>query len=246
MTQPYSLSDRIGSRATLGLIALQTDETIEQEFRHVFNAEDVALYVSRVPSGADVTPDSLAMMEQELPRAASLLPPSLDYHAVGYACTSGATIIGPERVGDLVRGAADAKAVTNPLSAVLAGLSALGVGRIGLVTPYIESVTAPMRAVLDATGYQVAASVSFEEAEEAKVARIDPRSIADAARAAAQRGVEAVFLSCTNLRTFGIIDALEAELGIAIISSNQALGWHMARLAGLGERLGPGRLWDLP
>ena len=175
-----------------------------------------------------------------------MLPPTLDYGAVGYGCTSGATVIGPDRVAALVSGAADVAAVSNPLSAVLAGLQALGARRVGVVTPYIESVTAPLCNALEANGFSVAATVSFEEAVEAKVARIDPGSIREAAGVAGRAEVDAVFLSCTNLRTLDIIDALEAETGIPVISSNQALAWHMARLAGITDALGPGKLWGLP
>jgi len=233
MAIPYALTDRIGSRATLGLIVLQSDETIEQDFRRIFRADDIAFYVSRVPSGAKVTTGTLGAMQAELPRAAGLLPPSLDYGAIGYACTSGATVIGPDRVAALIGGACDVKAVTNPLSATLAAFAALGVRRIGLVSPYIASVSEPLRRAFAAAGFDVPASVSFDEREEARVARIDPASIRDAARAVGQGDVDAVFLSCTNLRTLDILDGLEAELGKPVISSNQALAWHMAQLAGL-------------
>jgi maleate isomerase len=76
--------------------------------------------------------------------------------------------------------------------------------------------------------------LSFGEEVEARVARIDPRSTAEAARALAWRGgMDALFLSCTNLRTYDILPALQAELGLPVLSSNQALAWHMARLAGI-------------
>ena len=42
---PYRLTGPIGSAATLGLIVLQVDETIEQDFRRLFVAPDVALYI---------------------------------------------------------------------------------------------------------------------------------------------------------------------------------------------------------
>ena len=245
MAQPYELSERIGSKATLGLIVLQTDETLEPEFARIFNALDIAVYASRVPSGADVTTETLAAMEAELPRAAGLFPPSLDYGAIGYGCTSGATVIGPGKVAELVGAKAKTGAVTNPLSAVAAGLFALGVNRVGVVTPYIESVTAPVCNALKSRGFSIGETVSFEEAEEAKVARIDPASIAEAARVAGAGDVDAVFLSCTNLRTLDIIEGLEAELGKPVISSNLALAWHMARLAGVQDALAPGRLWGL-
>ncbi len=243
MGLPYEMTGPIGSRAVLGLIALQADETIEQDFRRCFPQPDVAVYVSRVPSGAEVTTDTLAAMEADLPRAAGLLPPSLRYAAVGYGCTSGATVIGPARVAALVADAVDVAAVTEPLSAVRAGLAALGVRRVGLVSPYIAQVTAPLVAALEADGVEVVAQVSFDEAVEARVARIAPASIREAALAVGREaGVEAVFLSCTNLRTLDVLDDVEAALGTSVVSSNQALAWHMARLAGIGDGPAFGRL----
>ena len=64
-----------------------------------------------------------------------------------------------------------------------------------------------------------------------------------------EAGVEAVFASCTNLRSMAIIDAGETMLGRPVISSNQALFWRMLRLAGAGARAagwGPGRLFAIP
>ena len=246
MHMSYRLTERIGTQATLGLIALQTDETIEPELQRVFAAEDVALYVSRVPSAPDVTPETLATMADELPRAAGLLPPSLHFDAIGYGCTSGATIIGPDRVADLVSMSSDVAGVTNPLSAVLAGLNALQARRVGMVTPYIESVTAPVRKVLIARGFEVPATVSFDEAIEARVARIDPASIAEAALEVGKADVDAVFLSCTNLRTMDVIDQIEDALGKPVISSNQALGWHLAQISGAQCSLKAGQLMRVP
>lgn len=244
---PYQLAGPIGSRATLGLIVLQVDETIEQDFRRLFPGGEVALYVSRIPSGAELTPDTIAEMEAELPRAAGLLPPAAAFDAVGYACTSGTTMIGPDRVRALVSGAAKTRAVADPLTAAIAGFRALGAGRLGIVSPYIAPVAQPIRKAFEAAGLPVADTLSFGEEVEARVARIDPASIRQAAlELAARPGVEALFLSCTNLRTLDIIAALEAETGLPVISSNQALAWRMAGLAGMALPEGaPGRLCRL-
>ena len=56
---PYDLTAPIGCAATLGLIVLQADETVEQDFQRLFAAPDQALYVTRIPSGADVTPEGM-------------------------------------------------------------------------------------------------------------------------------------------------------------------------------------------
>ena len=238
----YELMGPIGTRGTLGLIVLQVDETVEQDFRRLFPPE-VALHVSRIPSGADLNPDTIAQMEHALPQAAGLLPPDAEFGAVGYACTSGTTLIGAARVAELVRAATGARAVTDPLSAAFAALRALEARSVAIVSPYIESVAEPIRRAFEAAGFAVPAALSFGEEVEARVARIDAASVRTAARQAAASGAEAIFLSCTNLRTLDVIAQLEPELGRPVLSSNQVLAWHMARLAGAPlSEAAPGRL----
>lgn len=216
----------------LGLIVLQVDETIEDDFRRLFPLHLARLHVSRVPSGAELTPDTIADMERALPDAARLLPATQRLDVVGYACTSGTTLIGADRVRGLVKGATLAKAVTDPLTAALVQCARLGLARVGIVSPYVASVAEPIRAAFETGGVIVPDTLSFGEQVEAKVARIAPNSIADAARALAQRSkLDAVFLSCTNLRTLGILAPLTQELGLPVLSSNQCLAAHMGVLA---------------
>ncbi|MBN2907877.1 MAG: aspartate/glutamate racemase family protein [Rhodobacteraceae bacterium] len=241
---PYRLSDPGTTPPRLGLIVLQVDETIEQDFRRLFAPGDAALHVSRIPSGADLTPDTIATMETALPRAAALLPPSAAFDVVGYGCTSGTTLIGADRVAALIQGAANTRAVADPLSAALGAVTALGAGSVGIVSPYINAVAGPISRAFERAGLAVPATVSFGERVEARVARIDPASIhAAAVRVAQAPGVEAIFVSCTNLRTLDIIDDLEQRLGLPVLSSNQALAWQMAGSAGVPLAPGaPGRL----
>lgn len=198
----------------------------------MFAPNIVKLHISRIPSGAELTPDSIAQMESALPAAARLMPSGLD--VVGYACTSGTTLIGAERVQELVLGAAQSRAATDPLTAVLAQCQTLRLSRIGIVSPYIASVVNPIRAAFEAKGFAVPATLSFGEKVEAKVARIAPHSIAKAARALARETtLDGIFLSCTNLQTLDIIGPLTHKLGLPVLSSNQCLAWHMASLCGM-------------
>ena len=87
---PFETGPPLGHRSTLGLIVLQTDETIEGEFRRLLPDPDIALHVSRVPSGKVVTPQMLAQMHDELPAAAAVLPDASRFDAIAYCCTSGA------------------------------------------------------------------------------------------------------------------------------------------------------------
>lgn len=240
---PYDLADPIGTVANLGLIVLQTDQTLEHEAA-LFQRPGLARYVSRVPSGAEVTPETLRAMADELPRAAGLLPPSIAFDVVGYGCTSGTMAIGADRVSDLIRANCSARHVTNPLSALLAACEAMQIARMAVLTPYIASVATPLCDQIAKAGVTVTGQVSFGEESEARVARISEASIIDGALAAIdQAPCEAVFLSCTNLRCFDLIPRLEAESGKTVLSSNQVLFWHMAQLAGVTGLAGPGQLF---
>lgn len=225
----YTLQDDDLPR--LGLVVLQVDETIEQDFRHLLPPHIARLHVTRVPSGAELTPDSISAMERALPDAARLLPDTKPLDVVGYACTSGTTLIGADRVRELVTSVVRTRTVTDPLTAALAACQSRGLARLGIVSPYIASVAEPIRKAFESGGVAVPDMLSFGEQVEARVARIAPQSIAEAARALARRSkLDGIFLSCTNLRTLDILAPLTQELGLPVLSSNQCLAAHMAAL----------------
>lgn len=239
----YETTDRIGARATLGLITLQSDETIEHDMVRILHAPDVALYVSRVPSDPEVHSETLARMEGHMTDSARLLPESLDYAVVGYGCTSGTSVIGAERVAELVSMGTRTAEVTQPLSSLIAACQHLGVERLAMLSPYVAEVSETLRAALLREGIATPVFGSFGEAREEKVARIAPQSIiAAACELAAQGGADAIFMSCTNLRTLDVIEAIEDQTALPVLTSNQVLGWNMARLAGIDPAGRFGRL----
>lgn len=218
--------------ASLGLIVLETDETLENEARGAVPPE-ASLHHTRIYSAPIVTPETLAQMAADLPAAARTFPGHVTYDAIAYCCTSGATVIGQDKVAAAIRCAHPGAKTTDPITAVMAALTALGAKRIGLLTPYTLDVSGAMQALLEANGFEIAAFGAFEEAEEAKVARISEASTLAAMLEVGGGDVDAVFASCTNLNTFGVIEAAEEALGKPVISSNSALIWHLCSLAGL-------------
>jgi len=232
--------------SALGLIVLQTDETVEIELRSIFSAADIACYHSRIPSHALVTPQTLAQMETALPASAALLPAGVNFGAIGYACTSGATVIGQQKVANTISRAHPGARVTDPITAVIAALRSLNAKKIGLLTPYIPDVTIEMQNLLIAQGFEIAAIASFEQQQDRLIARLtETATLAGIEQLTKTARCDAIFASCTNLRTFGIIDAAERSFGVPVISSNLALGWHMLDLAGRQSRgVGPGRLFQ--
>ena len=230
---PFALDTLTQKR--LGLIVLQTDETIEQDFRKLLPPE-VSLHVSRIPSGTEVTHDTLKGMEAHLTASAGLFPRAVEFDAAGYACTSAASVIGPARVAELVASGTRTKAVTDPVTSLVAACCALGLSRIALLSPYVAEVSDRLRHVLAENDIETPAFGSFNIADDATVVRISGVSIKDAAvRLVDQQKVDAIFLSCTNLRTLDLIEELEAAIGKPVLSSNQVLAWHMCRLADAGD-----------
>lgn len=91
-----------------------------------------------------------------------------------------------------------------------------------------------LRRRLEEAGFSIGRFGSFEEGDDRVVARISERSIAEAAGRLVP-GCEAIVIACTNLRCLRIIPRLEAQTGLPVIASNQALAWHMLRLAGVSD-----------
>ncbi len=237
MSLPFDTDRGIGYRAALGLIVLQADETIETEFRDFIGIDGVALYHSRIQSDLAVTAETLARMEAEIPASVGLLPGALPFDAIGYACTSGATIIGEANVAAAIKSVKPNAAATDPLTAAKAAFRSLGIERIGFVTPYVADVSEAMRQNLERSGLQINAFGSFEQSEEHIVAQITPASVRNAIfDVGGSPDCDAIFVSCTNLRTISIIDEAESKLGKPVVSSNQALAWHLLRLAGIADQ----------
>jgi len=227
----------------IGVIVLQSDETIERDLMAMRGDADV--FVSRVPSGQEVTAETLESMAGHIAASASLFPQTISFDAVGYGCTSGTAQIGVSKIERLVKFGTQTKTVSQPVSALVAACEHLGLKRIAFLSPYIESVSANLRQVLQDSGVETPTFGTFGEAEEFKVVRISGASVMEAATALVRDSqVDGIFLSCTNLRTLDLITPLEAALDMPVLSSNLVLAWHLAQLSGNPEALsGPGRLF---
>lgn len=222
---PYALDEN--RLPCIGAIVLQADETLEGDLRRAFPADEVDLYISRVPSGAEVTRDTLAAMADAMTASAALFPP-VPLAAVAYGCTSGASVIGPARVADLVKAGCSAQQVTDPLTALVARCRRDGITRLAMLSPYIEPVSRGLIDALAEHDIETVSFGSFEEAEEAKVARIDTTSVVGAAcRLTETSSAQAVFLSCTNLKTYEALQQVNHRTGLPALSSNSVLIEHL-------------------
>jgi len=155
--------------------------------------------------------------------------------AIGFGCTSGSFVGGPAFDAE-IRGrmeAAGASVAVTPSNALVAGLRALGVRRVGIGTPYGEPLARTLWDYLAASGFEPLSLENLEYDDEELIVSASDELVADLARRSLRPGVEALFISCTNLPTRRILGPLERELGLPVLSANQVLMWGLCRAAGI-------------
>ena len=233
-------------RAALGLVVLQTDETIEHDGRVILPSDDVRLYVNRIRCADLVTAETLGSMKDDLSAAAGLLPNAVPFDVIGYGCTSASLVIGEERVEACLRARQPSVRTTNPFSALKAACRSMGIRRLALLTPYVAEVSVAMGQNLEDNGVAVTRLISYAQDQDPVVARITPESLLRSIlELGANADCDAVFASCTNLRALEIITIAERQIGKPVLASNQVLFWHMMQLAELTDRVEDcGQLFD--
>ena len=166
--------------------------------------------------------------------------------AVAYGCTSGSFIRGLAGEAALIAAMVEAGAPTavTTSGAIIAAAHALGLKKVAVVTPYDEAVGAKLRAYLNEAGLEVTAHNDMGLT--GRIWTVPYEITAAVARRTAQGGGDAVFLSCTNLRTYDLIASLEQELDIPVLTANQVTIWAVLAAAGVAA-VGPGQsLLDRP
>ncbi|MDO9707419.1 maleate cis-trans isomerase family protein [Paracraurococcus lichenis] len=232
-----------GDRARIGLLVPSGNSVAEPEIQAMLPAGVTAL-VTRLALTGSSAAELEAMLEALEPAARLLADARPDL--IAFHCTAVSTFA-PERAGGIRARieAASGLPACSTADGILAALAALRARRLLLVTPYIEAVHARETAWLAAHGIEVLGGSHLGINTNAEMARLPPAVIAEQVHAAARAapGAEACFISCTAIRSAGLIAPLEAELGMPVITSNQVIAWHALQRLGLSAAAaGFGRL----
>ena len=220
-------------KVRIGVIA-PFDLVLDREYWQ-WVPETVSIHLTRTPT-------------HELPMGTELASAMGDINAVAqatrdltvaepevtvYACTSGSFISGlsgEARLRSAMEGAGAKLAITTS-GALLQALEALEVKRVAIGTPYDSEVTTKLSEFLAEAGYEVVSNAFFGLTGD--IFRVSETSVHDLAAAADCPEADAVFLSCTNLRTFGILPGIESKLKKPVLSANQVTMWAALRTTGL-------------
>ncbi|MEL7466195.1 MAG: Asp/Glu racemase [Pseudomonadota bacterium] len=212
----------------IGLLVPFTNTNLEPDMQRLA-PPGVTIHSARLGGyDADETPDSAQMaelgaadVEEPLRLIAGVRP-----DVILYGCTSATLAHGLAFDRDLTaRATAIARApVVTAAGAVVAALTALGVRRIALASPYVAELNDRAVGFLAEAGIETVGRADYPIAlGNYGQGELTPEEIMALARRADCAEAEALLLSCTDMRAVETIERLEAEIGKPLVTSNQAL-----------------------
>ncbi len=231
----------------VGLVVLATDHTSEPDFQRLVASCEIGVYSARIPYANPTTPENLRRMQPELAAGAALILPGEPLDAICYSCTSASVVIGDDAVAAAIRRAKPGVPVVTPPLAAVGALEALGARRISILTPYTAETSRSMAGYFGERGFILTGFTCFGLDDDREMARIRPASLVAAAVEATAPDADALFISCTALRSAEVAATIEAAIGRPVVTSNLATAWACLCLCGVVRpRPELGRVMALP
>lgn len=208
----------------VGLLVPSSNTVFENDFHSVLPRPRFSCHAARMHL-EETTPEAeRAMIEHHAPVAADQLR-ALQPDVVVFGCTSAGSLGGMEhdrQVCAALGERAEAPCL-GVLSAVTEAIARRGWRRIVLVTPYAEALTTTIAASLAETGLEIVASGGLGITNNIALADPDPDEIVAFARSIVGGHLaDGLFVSCTNFHALSAKPALEATLGLPVVTSNSA------------------------
>tara|TARA_B100001057_G_scaffold499214_1_gene609026 strand:- start:3121 stop:3861 length:741 start_codon:yes stop_codon:yes gene_type:complete len=157
---------------------------------------------------------------------------------IGWNGTS-ASWLGLERdrvLIDVVQKRTGCRVVTSTLS-IIEALKALNTRKIGLVTPYVNSIQKKIINNFELEQLECVSERHFNMTDNFSFGEISESKIVNAAEDVISDGAEAVIILCTNLSGAGIVSTLEKRTGVPILDSVVLTIWGAFRSIGINTNL---------
>ena len=126
---------------------------------------------------------------------------------------------------------------TTMMTAMVDAMRVLGVRRVAVGTTYIDEVNAKLTAFLEGSGFEVAAMKGLQQRYPAEAISLEDHHSYRLGREvfSQAKGADGLLISCGGFRTFEIIQALEGDTGVPVVTSNQSALWKALRMAGVRD-----------
>ena len=153
---------------------------------------------------------------------------------IGYACTSVSYVRGIEGASEIEReiSVATGLPATTTSTAMSNALRRLEVERVGVLSPHVDELNDKLVKFINASGFTVSKMVGMGRKK--CIDEIPDEEISDLVmREVDSPDSEAIFISCTSMKTSSIIENLEDTLNKPVVTANQVTVWEAICLGGL-------------
>ena len=229
-----------GDRARIGLLVPPTNTVNETEWQ-AMRVDGVSFHTHRVAlHSAPTTPEQRTAFIDDVAMGAAMLTPA-GVSVIAYACTAASMVNPAEALEDELSERCRVKVVTTS-AAILRALAHLDARNIAIATPYHDALNKHEVEFLASNGIHVSRIAGLGlgangPSEYRLIAPTPLETVLDHARSVLVPGIDALLLACTDMRTLPLIDDLEKEIGVPVISSNTCTLWSTLRAAGINDKV---------
>ena len=216
----------------VGLLALSTDLTIENDFQTICHKLPFDLFVNRIHNENPLTKENLLKMHNQIESVTEKILPGQKINTVAYGCTSGTITIGEGKVKEKVQLAKPNCYVTTPISSAMKAFKKMNLKKIALFTPYPESVNKIILEYFNKKNINIVSFSTFNIDSDEDIASVDPEHLLETLIKLDLNNADGLFVSCTALPILSIIDKIEKKINKIVLSSNQTLIWDTLRSIG--------------
>ena len=158
---------------------------------------------------------------------------------IGHMCAASSFLLGPkgneEFCSQLTKVSGGLPSFTASTSMV-AALSAVGAKTISVISPHVPEIAQHLTDYLKESGFTVRELIALGLGGGIELGAINdtsPEQIYRIARKIDMTGVDALFIAATNFRAIDVVEAIEADIGRPVVTSNQAGMWVALGLLGV-------------
>lgn len=220
-----------GVKGRVGLIVPHEDYTTEYEFNKLA-PEEVVFYTTRIFLKS-VSREDLMKMSEEIDFALERMPPKVNL--VVYHCTSGTFVLGPkweDGILERIKSRLNVTAIST-MKSVVEALKYLKLDRVSLITPYTKELNEKESEYLSQFGVKVVKDSCLSLTSSEAMCAVEHDELKRLIEKVDTPEAQGIFISCTGLKTMGLIDELEEVYEKPVISSNSATLWNILRLCRL-------------
>ncbi len=237
-----------GWKAKVGLIYMSSSEVMEPEF-YALSPEGVATLTTRITFPKMTAEGIKKMLSSEKLEACTQDLASAACDVICFGGTSCSFLGGPEwelTLLERMKAMAGGIRVINTSQSSTEALRSVGAKNIVIATPYTDDINDAAVDNFSKQGFNILRCSGLGYDDDLEIAALPLDVVYQLVRETDVPEADAVFISCTNLKTVPIIESLEVDLKKPVVSAIQASLWYALRSVGVYDSVpGSGSLFKI-